>query len=337
MNASRAKLIVFVDGIDISEDTNAYIQSLSYTDNEADKADDLQLSMDDKDGVWLSWLEGAKGAEIRAMILQRSSSGGDGILDCGTFQLDTVDYSEPPSSVKMKGTSLPHTSSVRVETRTKAWENISLSAIANEIADSHGLACMFESSFDPFYDRREQVQTSDIVFLQRLCKSAGISLKATDKIIVLFQQRDYEAKAPVIRIVRGQSNVLSAKFSTKTSDATYSSCRVMYTDPQTEETIEAAFAAPGAAPGGQTLVVNEKVSNAGEAHSVARDRLRDKNKEEQKATFGLVGDVRLVAGVTVEVSGWGMFDGTYIIEKAGHSVSGGYKTQITTRLILEGY
>jgi phage protein D len=66
--------------------------------------------------------------------------------------------------------------------------------------------------------------------------------------------------------------------------------------------------------------------------------LRQKNKEEFKASFTLAGDVGLVAGVTVTVTGYGAFDGKYIIETASHSVSrSGYKTELTLRRVLEDY
>ena len=167
--ARRTELSVSVNGIDIGTTAGGHIKSLTYNDNEEDKTDDLQVTIDDKGQEWLSWIGSAQRESISATIIHRESGGGIDVLDCGSFELDAPGYSGPPSSVTLKGTSLPHTSSVREEIRTKAWEKINLSAIANEIAGSHGLGCMFESSFDPFYARREQIQTSDIVFLQRLC------------------------------------------------------------------------------------------------------------------------------------------------------------------------
>jgi phage protein D len=113
---------------------------------------------------------------------------------------------------------------------------------------------------------------------------------------------------------------------------------VSYTDPQTGRTIQETFTAPGADPEGQTLQVNERVTNRDEARSLAMRRLRQKNKGELKAEFSLVGDVRLVSGVTVDVAGWGMFDGKYIIATATHAVSGsGYTTPIKLRRVLNGY
>lgn len=73
---------------------------------------------------------------------------------------------------------------------------------------------MFESAFDPFYTRKEQVQESDITFLQRLCKAAGISLKVTAKMIVLFDAAAYEKKSAVRTIKRGAADVKRYSFNT---------------------------------------------------------------------------------------------------------------------------
>lgn len=110
------------------------------------------------------------------------------------------------------------------------------------------------------------------------------------------------------------------------------------TDPTTGKTIEYTYTPRNADKDGQVLEVNEKVSNREEARQLAMKRLRQKNKGEFKASFKLTGDARLVAGITVQVSGYGAFDGKYIIETATHSVSkSGYKTDLTLRRVLEGY
>ena len=46
----------------------------------------------------------------------------------------------------------------------------------------------------------------------------------------------------------------------------------------------------------------------------------------------------IVAGVTAKLTGWGAWDGKYIVEQAAHSVgSSGYTTQVKLRKTLEGY
>lgn len=344
MNARRTLVRLTFDGVDISTDINNHLLSLTYTDNEEDKTDDLQLSLDDREGVWLgNWLNtptAEKGAEISAVIVQKNweSDGKDRVLDCGVFAVDTVEGSGPPAKATIKAGSIPYASTIRTQKKTKAWEQYTLQGIANEIAATNDLTCMFESSFNPFYQRKEQMQESDITFLQRLCKAAGVSLKVTAKIIVLFDAAEYEQKDAARTIKRGASDVSKWSFSTSLHDASYSSCHVSYTDPATGTTIEYTYTPRDADKSGQVLEVNEKVTSREEARQLAMKRLRQKNKAEFKATFSLAGDTRLVAGVTVQVSGYGAFDGKYIIETATHSVSrSGYKTDVTLRRVLEGY
>lgn len=262
MNARRTAVCLTFAGVDISTDINKHLLSLTYTDNEEDKTDDLQLSLDDREGVWLgNWLNtpgASKGAEISAVIVQKNweSNGKDRVLDCGVFEIDTVDGSGPPAKATIKAGSIPYKSTVRTQKKTKAWENYTLSGIAKEIAGKNGLTCMFESAFDPLYTRKEQIQKSDITFLQRLCKAAGISLKVTAKIIVLFDAVAYEQKDAVRVIKRGMADVSSWSFSTSLHDASYSKCHVSYTRsfPALLESASPPRTAPQALPAQGNLV-----------------------------------------------------------------------------------
>jgi phage protein D len=330
--------------VDISSDVNKYLTQLTYTDHEEDKADDLQLSLDDREGIWLTgWLNTAdaeKGAELSAVITAKNfnSDGDEVVLDCGVFKIDSVDGSGPPANATIKATSLPFTSTARTATHYKAWENIKLSAIAGEIAGKNGMALMYESAIDPLFERKEQNEISDIVFLRTLCKDAGISLKVSAGFIVLFDEEDYEQKPAVIEIKHGEANVNSYRFGTTANDTKYAKCHVSYTNPKTGKTIEYTYTPRDSDPKGQTLKINEMVKTREEARQLAMKRLRQKNKSEFQANFTLVGDVRLVAGVTVEVIGWGLFDGKYIVETATHRVAAsGYTVDIKLRQVLEGY
>lgn len=334
--ARRTKIAIQIAGADVSETVESYFLGMTYTDHEEDKTDDLQINLEDRDGVWI----GGMGEEITATIIQTNweTDGKDKVLDCGTFEIDSVDYSGPPGQVSIKATSLPHRASIRSDKKSRGWEKIKLSAIAGEIASKNGMNCMFESAIDPFYTRREQVQISDIVFLQGLCKDAGISLKASARRIILFDELDYEKKASVRKIKRGEADISSYHLGTSAADTKYSKCHVSYTNPQTNETIEYTYTPRDSDGDRQTLEINEKVDSKEEARQLAMKRLRQKNKSEFSAEFSLVGDTSLVAGVNVEVEDFGMFDGKYIIETATHNVTGsGYTTQIKLRRVLEEY
>lgn len=90
--ARRVELAVIIDGTDVSKDFSNYLLSATYTDNEEDKADDLQITLEDTSGIWLNeWLETQlKGMEASVTIVQKNweSDGKDKVLDCGVFEID---------------------------------------------------------------------------------------------------------------------------------------------------------------------------------------------------------------------------------------------------------
>lgn len=280
-----------------------------------------------------------KGAELHILIIQKNwySDGRDKVLDCGVCELDSVNINGPPSIVTVKGTSLPHTAPVRKQKKSKAWEKYHFSGIAKEIAKNNGLKLMFLCNSDPYFQRKEQIKESDISFFKRICKSEGVSLKATAKMLVLFDAADYESKSSVRKIKAGSSDIINYNFSTNFNDTAYAKCRVTYTDPQTQKTIDYTYTPRESDKNGQVLEINEKVASREDARKLAMKRLREKNKDEYQARFTLVGDLDLVAGLTVEVEEFGMFDGKYIIETAVHSLTGGYTVSLTLRRALEGY
>lgn len=404
VKARRAHLTVTFAGADISDSINNYLLSMTYTDNEEGSSDDLQITLQDREGLWLeSWLtdaiEAAASAQlkIRAKISEENwgrSAGADS-LDCGEFELDTVEASGPPSQITIKAVSLPFSASLSQTLKSKAWENYSLSGIANEMAGNNGLSCMYESSRDPQYEREEQTTTSDIVFLYKLCQDAGISLKVTGTQIVLFDQIKYESQPSQITIQRGpKGGYKSYSLSSSSGERGYTSCRVSWTGSDgkliegiaktqelmadeakdqlsaekkardeaekeaqriaegktaTEKTAEkqaeeAAKAAKEAAKKAaeieaQRLEIHEKVNNADEAKALAEKRLRYANKLARTAEFTFPGKPGFVAGITVDLKGWGGWDGRYLCYQTRHSVdgSGGYETSVSLRRVLEGY
>lgn len=340
--ARRTAVEIAFGGVNITSSILPYLLSLTYTDNETDEADDLQLRLQDRDGIWAEkWLvdivRNVTPLNMEAVIVRKNwlGDGKDVILPCGNFEADSIVLSGPPDVITIKGTSLPFSSPIRQTLLSRAWENITLSALVAQIAAENGMRCMFESAYDPFYPRVEQAGVSNMEFLSRLCHNAGISLKATNKIIVLFDQATYEGKSPVFIIRKSKTGYLKYKMDLKSVDSQYSSCRVRYIDPATGNCIEGIASNPGKSK--QQLEINAKVANRAEAEALAAKHLRLHNKQSKSVTFTLPGDPALVSGLTIDLADWGAFDGRYIISQAVHTVgASGYTTQVKARWALEG-
>ena len=282
---------------------------------------------------------GASPKLVSAVLVQKNwnDTGKDLTLDMGTFEIDSVDMSGPPDKVTVKSTSIPYTSKLRMEKKNKAWEKISLKGIGQEIAGKNGLKLMYEASDNPTYKRKEQVQTSDIKFLQNLCHAAGMALKVTTLTIVIYDAAEYDKKPAVRTFKKGSGDIISYKMGTKLTDTAYTSCHVSYTDPDSKETIEYTYTPDSKTGTGQTLEVNEKVNSKAEAIRLAKKRLREKNTQEYTASLKVVGDVSLVAGITVKLKGFQQFDKKYKVTQAKHNLLDGYTVDLSLKQVLEGY
>lgn len=429
--ARRTDVEIYFAGVNISASVRDYLLALTYTDNEEGEADDLQIELQDRDGLWLTkWLNDAvqaaagggggtssagntyqvtaqsglnvrsgpgtdyekigalaygarvdvvkiedgwaeikysgeeayvsaaylthgtaptaaspttKGLKIQASIVQKNwnGDGKDRVLECGQFELDCIEAGGPGATVTIKGTALPFRAQIRQTRKSKAWEYYTLRQIAQEIATTNGLACIYESAHNPYYERVEQANMSDISFLSRLCRNAGISLKSTNNIIVLFDQASYERQPAIMTIKRGSGQYTKYRLRTGEADQQYDACRVSYVDPATGRVIRGMAYIDGYDPNdknNQLLNITAKVATVAEAEALAQKMLRLKNKYEYTAQFTMIGNTALVAGMTVNLADFGAWDGKYLVTQATHSVGrSGYTTQIRLRRVLEGY
>ena len=331
----KTEIELTYEGVDISNDIAPSLLSFRYTDNGTGRADDLQISLEDREGRWRGTWFPNDGDNIKASLLLHYWTDTKPLrLSCGTFQVDGIDYSGPPDVIHISAVSWPVESGLKNEEKSKAWEKVSLSQIASRIADGAGLKSQFET-LDVKYDRIDQTQQTDIAFLAQLAEKEGASVKVTNGLLVVYDDRRFELVPPVATIERGESRVKSYSFQRNIVDAAYASCTLTYFDTSNKkkQTITGTYAIPGAK--GPTLKIQERVESTAEAIRYARNELRRRNREAQKASFVMMGDPKLVQGVTLDIKGYGKYDGIYFVETATHSVDGGgYETTIDCRKVL---
>ena len=180
---------------------------------------------------------------VKVTLVQKNwnDTGKNGVLECGTFEIDSVDISGPPLKTALKSTSIPYTSTFRMMKKSRNWEKNSLRAIGQQIASEAGFNFLYECSDNPEYDKKEQVQQSDIRFLQDLCHAEGKALKVTKMTIVIFDKQEYDTK-PVSKVITyGSSDIISFRMGTNLKDAAYTSCHVSYTNTEKKQTIEYTY------------------------------------------------------------------------------------------------
>ena len=284
---------------------------------------------------------GKEGVEFPASLWQTPAAERCEALDCGEFELDSINASGPPDIITIKATGLPYTSQIRQTKQSKGWEKYKLSGIANEMAKKNGMKSQFLAKKDPEYKRVEQYRCSDIDFLSQLCHDAGLSLKCTDGKLVIFDQKEYEGKDSAWTVTKDDKSYIKWSHTLGQAGTQYASCRVSYVGPNGKPIEGIAYVKDYDAKSktNQQLEVYAPVTSKTEAKELAAKKLRLHNKFERQVGFTYHGDPGKVAGLTFETKSFGPWDGKYIVKQAKHTVtgSGGYTTQVSGRHVLGGY
>ncbi len=346
MNPRQATVTIKYDGKDISTDLAPFLKSVFYRDHLSGYADDVEIKLEDRKGLWAGEWFPERGAtlDISVTLTNWKQIGDTETVRLGTFEIDEISGSAPPSEVSIKAVSVPDGNTLRGTEKTRAWEKAELNTIAKDIAEGAGLELVFDTEENPTPDRIEQTEESDLAFLLKLCADHGLALKIHDGQLVIFDETDYEKADAIATIAKpgtetGAENavdkIISYGFRASTRDI-YKACHVQYSDTESGETIEATFT-DETKKDGKTLEVKEQVKTVAEAEKLAKKRLREKNCNEFTMTFDVLGNLDLLAGATVAVIGYGKFDGKYIITTANHEIGSGYTTSLEMRRCLDGY
>lgn len=343
----RTSAFILYNGKNISSSLAPYLKSLTVTDNMGGVADDLQITLEDREALWQGlWLPEIGATLDVSIICENWPELLGTVYRLGLFEIDEITSSGPPSEVQIKAVSVPDDNKLRGVERTRSWEKAELKRIANDIAAGAALTLAYEPDYNPIIDRAEQSEESDLNFLHELLRDHGLALKIFDKKLVIFDEADYEAAEPTATIYKPQQAsdtgtafeikaVKSYSLKSKLRDI-YKACHVKYQDGKSKEKIEASFTDPQKN-SGKTLEVNEQAKTQADAERLAKKRLRAKNCQEVTGSFSLLGNPLLLAANTVALNGFGAYDATYVITRATHSIGGGFTTDIEIRRCLNGY
>lgn len=338
MNASprarRVILAVTIDGHDATSVLSPSLLEFSYTDNAGGKADEVRLTLHDRDGKWIGPWKPRKGIPVMATLkcLDWERQGEDFSLPCGAFTIDEVEVSGPPDKVTIKAVSANLTGPLRETARTRAWENTSLETVAGQIAEEYGLSLLYTGKAHAFA-RSDQRNESDLAYLNRMASGRGMNCKVHDGRLILMDAQEAENRDTAVTLSRrgGMYSPRSYSFRDSSADTAFSDAEVAYADPATGTTHCASVAAADTANGVQkTLTSRQRAENAAQAQDMGGAALHAANVRSRTASVECLGCPRLVAGTTVGLDGFGDFSGLWFVQTATHRVSGsgGYTTSL---------
>ncbi|REE92628.1 phage late control D family protein [Cupriavidus plantarum] len=149
---------------DITQRFKGRLISLTHTDNRGFEADQLDVELDDADGI-LDLPE--KGAMLSLGLGWQDT----GVVDKGRYKVDEIEHSGPPDRLTIRARSADMTGSNLMVRREKSFRNQTISSIVSAIAQHHALPAFVAWSLGKLVvDHVDQTSESDTSFLTRLAK-----------------------------------------------------------------------------------------------------------------------------------------------------------------------
>lgn len=319
--------------------------------------------MHDIDAHWMNdWIID-KGTlfEAKIKIMNISTGEDEKWIDCGEFICDSVQFSGFPISAAVGALSMPNNR----EKHEQAWENITLTEIANDIAWRSGCE-LFYNAGDVLIESTSQNGENDIEFLYKLCRDYGLGMKVFRRKVIIFDRIESDAK-PVV----GTLNIkdIAEQFTLDDNqEGTYTGARMNYgiegsdapgccnyepyaksdykpknISTNTESAVnpinnsakksknKKMYTADNSGAyeygsGERILMIDETAKSIDEAQLKCRGKLYETNAEAIKLTFDCMGGYEIYPGVNYYIIGLGGYSGKYAIDKVTHTINGGSYT-----------
>ncbi len=315
-------------GIDITEDFAPLITSCTYTDKVHGEADDVAITVQDKDGLFRGDWFPEHGDIVELWI----GYVGMELVPCGLFEVDepTATLGRGGDTFSFKAVSAPVKKSLRTK-KTKAYESQSLRQIAEKIAAEHGLTIVGTPP-DVVFERQTQRRERDLEFLSRLASEYGAYFTVKGDQLVFAMRDEVHDRDAVFVFRHNTDDYISADLKYAAAK-TSKKAKVSYFDGNKKKLIEAEVEDDEVTTG-DTLRVDERVENEDQARRRAKSELGAKNRKAWSGSITCVGNPLLMAGQIFRLNeGFGRWsERKYVIKSSRHSLT---RTAYTTTIDFE--
>ncbi len=315
--------VLTYQGTNITADIAPMVLSITYTDYLSELSGEVELAVEDHDRRWQAAWFPSLGDQLNVAIGYR----GEGLLPCGDFQVDQLELAGPPDTFTMRCLAAFVTPAMRTR-NSVGFENQTLLGIAQTIGEKYGLAVISTSDVtDIEFDRVTQKHETDLGFLKRLAVEHDYDFTVRGSLLVFYSRASLAAVVPIRTVDR--TNLKSFEFRNR-SRRIYRGAQVTYQNPTTKSLIFQSAASSVPVATADVLKVISRCENGPQALLKAQAALDAHNMWIVEASLLLPGSIAMASGVTFELTGFGEFDGTYIVLAARHRLDRvhGYTTKL---------
>lgn len=313
---------LFYRGVDISGDLDPETTSVTYTDHLHGKADEMDLTVHDKNGLWKGPWRPEHGDTMTLII----NDGQGGILPAGTFEMDEPNATggRDGDLMTVRGLAAPVSKALRTKV-TKAYERQETKDIVGAVAGEIGLEVQGKINA-LFHNRVTQRRERYLEFIKRLAEETGHYCNLRGNALIFTNFASIDGLPPASLIYHGDRKLIDYDFRFQ-SHETYSSGKTSYLDERNAKNNEYEEDDPRVTTGDTLRITGERLESAAHAEARLKSELHYANRNRFAGSITCVGSVALAAGNTVELVGFGGYSGKRVIDSSSHTLErGGYTT-----------
>ncbi len=316
----RAYVRILYKNKELTKDITQFITKLDYTERLDGETDDISLSLIDRNENFVyEYFLPSRGDIIVPTLVFEHWYKEDEIHEIvlGEFEVDEfeIENSLGAQIISIKAVPALINSSLSGQKKTKAWENVKLQTIAQDIASAQSVELIYHAG-EIFLARIDQKSKSDLQFLASLCRQNGLRLKVADNKIIIEESKKQEKRQIIT-----QSDYCSFNVRVQSQDV-YNGVHIKYYDALEEKDFEYQFTPQNAPKVGKVLELNDRVKNFAEAEQVAKARLREKNKKAVELTMKIYPNPFIRCGTKLEFSPVAYLGETFIVSEMNYSLDG---------------
>jgi Phage protein D len=177
---------VTLDGKDLTDRIRPRLVSLSISEKRGDEADQLDIVLDDTDGLLAIPKEGAL---LRVQLgWKQGADVTPGLIDKGSYKVDDVTHSGPPDQIRIRARAADFTSEIR-NRREQSWRATTLGAVLQDVAGRNRLTLKCAADLAAIaLPSISQSRESDIAFLRRLGRENDAVATIKDKHLIFARK-----------------------------------------------------------------------------------------------------------------------------------------------------
>lgn len=312
----QADFELLADGQDITALLRDRLLELRITDKAGLESDELEISLDDRDGRVAF---PPKGARLRVSLGWK----GQPLSPMGAYTVDEIELSGPPATLTIRAKPADMRQEAR-STRSVAYEDTTLAAIVEAVAGRNGweAACRVEAAVP----RADQQRESDLHFITRMARQHGATATVKEgRLLVVPRDGGKTASGKSLPVVTLTPQDLSRYSLTFPDRASFAKVKTKAHDAKTGQPVVIELPNPdgSAAQTGGEHVDRHTYPTPEAATAAAQARLDGLNRATASGSLTSIGRAEIAAETTVRLSGFKAgADGDYLVESVSRSYSG---------------